>query len=117
MQSNDELTSEINRLTAECDGFERRSKKAELALKYQTENYERSQSELTKARELLNTLYGASLEMLRIAGIANQGSKAYKRAITNLHESVTAVAARQAAAPIAHNVDESYAPAWMRSRS
>jgi hypothetical protein len=65
------------------------------------------QSELTKARELLNTLYGASLEMLRIAGIANQGSKAYNRAITNLHESVTSVAARQAATPIAHNVDES----------
>lgn len=45
--------------------------------------------ELVAAKESLNSLFGAAKEMLRIAGIANQGSNAYNRAITNLHEAVT----------------------------
>lgn len=44
----------------------------------------------------LNRLFGAAKEMLRIAGIANQGSNAYNRAIVNLHEAVTACAQSRA---------------------
>lgn len=44
----------------------------------------------------LNRLFGAATEMLRIAGIANQGSNAYNRAIVNLHEAVTACAQSRA---------------------
>lgn len=40
----------------------------------------------------LNRMLGAAKEMLRIAGIANQGYNAYNRAIVNLHETVTACA-------------------------
>lgn len=46
----------------------------------------------------LNRLFGAAREMLRIAGIANQGSNAYNRAIVNLHEAVTACAQSRAKA-------------------
>ena len=38
--------------------------------------------------KVFNDLMGAAKEMLRIAGIANQGSSAYNRAIINLHEVV-----------------------------
>src|SRR5450830_1145092 len=46
----------------------------------------------------LNRLFGAAREMLRIAGLANQGSNAYNRAIVNLHEAVTACAQSRAKA-------------------
>ena len=38
--------------------------------------------------KVFNDLMWAAKEMLRIAGIANQGSSAYNRAIINLHEVV-----------------------------
>lgn len=41
-------------------------------------------------------LFEASKEMLRIAGIANQGSNAYNRAIINLHETVESCAKSRA---------------------
>ena len=44
----------------------------------------------------LNRMLGAAKEMLRIAGIASQGSNAYNRAIVNLHETVTACAKSRA---------------------
>lgn len=44
----------------------------------------------------LEKLIAASKEILRIAGIANQGSNAYNRAIINLHETVESCAKSRA---------------------
>ena len=46
------------------------------------------QLRLNAIEEENDRLRSAAKEMLRIAGIANQGSNAYNRAIINLHESL-----------------------------
>lgn len=43
---------------------------------------------LTVAEQRAGALESAAREMLRIAGIANQGSSAYNRAIINLHSTL-----------------------------
>ncbi|WP_205548595.1 hypothetical protein [Pseudomonas carnis] len=47
-----------------------------------------SRQSLTAADERTDVLESAAKEMLRIAGIANQGSQAYNRAIVNLHSAL-----------------------------
>ena len=46
------------------------------------------QQRLTAAEQRSSELESAAREMLRIAAIANQGSKAYNRAIINLHSAL-----------------------------
>lgn len=46
------------------------------------------QKRLTVAEQRAAELESAAREMLRIAGIANQGSNAYNRAIINLHSAL-----------------------------
>ena len=49
------------------------------------------QQRLTFAEQRAGELESAAREMLRIAGIANQGSNAYNRAIINLHNALNPV--------------------------
>ena len=49
------------------------------------------QQRLTDAEKRVSELDSAAREMLRIAGIANQGSNAYNRAIINLNSALNPV--------------------------
>lgn len=55
------------------------------------DRYDALQQRLTVAEQWAGELESAAREMLRIAGIANQGSNAYNRAIVNLHNALNPV--------------------------
>lgn len=57
---------------------------------YKNDNV-RLQQRLTVAEQRAGEMESAAREMLRIAGIANQGSNAYNRAIINLHNALKPV--------------------------
>ena len=55
------------------------------------DRYDALQQRLTVAEKLAGELEAAAQEMLRVAGIANQGSRAYTRAIINLNAALKPV--------------------------
>ena len=57
-------------------------------------DYDDLQQRLTVAEQRSSELESAAREMLRMAGIANQGSNAYNRAIINLHSALNPATGR-----------------------
>lgn len=74
-----------NKECAEHAGTGPVSSRVESALTQLHNELAEAQQRLTVAEQRASALESAAREMLRIAGIANQGSNAYNRAIINLN--------------------------------
>lgn len=81
------LREELESIKASVDGYDSPEHAAQVAdeLGHQCNVL---QQRLTVAEQRVSELESAAREMLRIAGIANQGSNAYNRAIINLNDAL-----------------------------
>ena len=70
---------------------EQRAEQLESEFESGQENWVAGMAAIRKHEQRASALESAAREMLRIAGIANQGSNAYNRAIINLHNALNPV--------------------------
>lgn len=81
------LLEELESIKASVDGYDSPEHAAQVADTLGHANTA-LQQRLTGAEQRSSELESAAREMLRMAGIANQGSNAYNRAIINLHSAL-----------------------------